>query len=129
MKKIKLILKNDMYPFKFYIFINYSDKNEIKQNIKYQKGYEIHKETIEEQINLSNLVTSTAITFYHETILGIILPYTKNTIDRFDSLNHELYHLVSKAGKAIGLVQSEDSEEFYAYLQGWLTKKIYTKLL
>lgn len=129
MNKIKLVLKNDMYPFKFYIFINYSDKNEIKKSIKYKKGFEVHKEFIESQINTANFATSTAVTFYHETILGIILPYTKNTIDRFDSLNHELYHLVSKAGKSIYLIQSEDSEEFYAYLQGWLTKKIYPKLL
>ena len=128
MNKIKLIIKNDMYPFKFYIFINYIDKDEIKKLVKYKKGYEAHKQTIEEQINGANLTTCTAITFYHETILGVILPPTKDKIERFDSLNHELFHLVSKAGKTIGLVQSEDSEEFYAYLQGWLTKKIYPKI-
>jgi len=39
MNKIKLIMKNDMYPFKFYIFINYIDKDEIKKLVKYKKGY------------------------------------------------------------------------------------------
>lgn len=129
MKKIKLILKNDIYPFKFYIFINNKDKLEIKNLIKYKKGFEVHKQTIEEQIDSINLNTTIAFVFYHEVILGLILPDFKVRAEDFDSLNHELYHLVCKAGEAIGIIQSKDSEEFYAYLQGWLTKKIYTKLL
>jgi hypothetical protein len=46
----------------------------------------------------------------------------------YDTLMHEQVHAISMAAEYIGINFSKDSEEFYAYLQGFLTKRIFLAL-
>ncbi len=46
----------------------------------------------------------------------------------YGTLQHEIFHAVYQILKSIGMSLSDDSEEAYAYLIGYLTEKIYEHL-
>jgi hypothetical protein len=43
----------------------------------------------------------------------------------YDTITHEVYHLTCAILNNAGLVQSSDSEEAYAYLNGYLNSKVF----
>lgn len=58
----------------------------------------------------------------------IVLPKLPDTIERLGTLNHEILHAVFFTLKKVGVVYSNESEESYTYLYGYLTEKIYRLL-
>jgi hypothetical protein len=54
----------------------------------------------------------------------IWLPEVPNSPEAVGSLAHETFHAVINAGKQLGFTPTDDSDEFYAYLQEWLVREI-----
>ena len=54
----------------------------------------------------------------------IWLPKIPETVKEIGKLSHEIFHAVFALTENIGSVLSSDSEEFCAYLTGYLTEKI-----
>lgn len=52
------------------------------------------------------------------------LPRLPKTPEDFGFLAHEVFHATTLTMDAVGARFSEDSEEVYAYLCGWLTQRI-----
>ena len=59
-----------------------------------------------------------------------IIRFTKwpETCQQYGTLAHEIFHAVDFIFKRIGITLSEDSDEAYAYMIGYLTEEIYKKL-
>lgn len=50
------------------------------------------------------------------------------TCNQYGTLAHEIFHAVDFIFRRIGITLSEDSDEAYAYMIGYLTEEIYKKL-
>ena len=50
------------------------------------------------------------------------------TCQQYGTLAHEIFHAVDFIFRRIGMTLSEDSDEAYAYMIGYLTEEIYKKL-
>lgn len=57
----------------------------------------------------------------------VIMPTPPSRADDFGTLIHELSHAVNYIMKQVGVKPSEDSEEAYTYLLGYLTKEVFQK--
>jgi len=59
----------------------------------------------------------------------IWLPHIPCSYGDFDSLAHEIFHAANNTLESRGFKLSTDSHEAWAYLTGYMTGKIYEKLL
>lgn len=69
-------------------------------------------------------------TCYSATYNGIFIwiPQLPTTAEGIGSLVHEIFHAMFAVTLNIGAVPSQDSEEFCAYMMGFLTQKIIEKM-
>ena len=58
----------------------------------------------------------------------IWLPKNPETPKEYGTLSHEVLHAVIALSRIVGLTLSEDSEEAFTYLQGYITEQILKKI-
>lgn len=57
----------------------------------------------------------------------VMMPSVPSKAEDYGILVHELSHAVNYIMKQVGIKPSEDSEEAYTYLLGYLTKEVFQK--
>jgi hypothetical protein len=115
----------EMYPFTVYFSAGESDKA-IQRRFKKEdlNEYEI------DLLNFKPGVNGRAVLYPGVNLAVMRLKSFAPTEPGFYSaLHHELTHLVHFILNEIGMRLSDDSDEAYTYLTGYLTKKIYEKIL
>ena len=124
MRYIKIV--SEIYPVKFHVVLDFKTVAELKKSIKFpskETVTEIHK--LIDELDWNNAHGYTMI--YKGNIFLMVKEFT-GTAGCYDTLMHELIHTINMAADYIGISYSKDSEEWYAYLQGFLTKKIFEAL-
>ena len=124
MKHFKII--SEMYPIKFHVILDFKDISVLKKSIKFTKKEtitEVHK--LIDELDFDN---AHGYTFIHKGNIFLMVKEFTGTAGCYDTLMHELTHVINMAAEYIGISYSKDSEEFYAYLQGYLTKRIFLAL-
>ena len=60
--------------------------------------------------------------------VSVWLPQKPKTAKAYGSLSHEVLHCVDYIGDRIGINHNKETEEFFAYIQGYLVQQILEKL-
>lgn len=120
---VKFCLKTEMYPVKFMFWFGEFDAVAIGKYARRCGVMSRLKPEVVEEPPGSNAG------FVWDSDNGFILiskklPFTAND---FDTLFHELQHALLRSGRFLGFVESEDSEEYYTYMQGFLAGKLYRR--
>lgn len=126
MKKYIRIL-NPIYPFKIHVFLSYSIAEEINIHVKCKSKSDtkiIHDRI--KELDFNNVHGYCVDVLGH--IFIIVKSFKKNT-HSFDVLHHEITHAIFKSANYIGIDYSNESEEFYSYMHGFITNQIYKKIL
>lgn len=123
-KNINFLVPLQVYPFDIMVSIDQTDE----QLLKSVKKYGINSNDIEEIINLPKTVKGRTLIIYgtNQTFIRLI-KHPKKPTD-YNALHHEIFHAVDFILRKIGIKLSQDSDEAYAYLIGYVTEKIYEKL-
>lgn len=124
MKYIKIL--SEIYPVKFHVILDFKTATQLKKSIKFpnkETVTEVHK--LIDELDWNNAHGYTFI--YRGNIFLMVKEFT-GTNGCYDTLMHELIHAISMAADYIGITFSKDSEEWYAYMLGFLTKKIFQAL-
>lgn len=120
-KSLNFIVTNEVYPFDVMFSFGETDKQLKKKLSKFD-------------VKIGNL-------FQHELRLGLTSQFKDNgqvlvrlrhypkTPKHFGTLGHEISHATNYVMSYIGNKLSEDSEESYAYFTGFLTQKVFEKLI
>jgi len=106
--------------------LDFKDISILKKSIKFTKkeiATEVHK--IIDELDFDN---AHGYTFIHKGNIFLTVKEFTGTAGCYDTLMHEMIHVISMAAEYIGINFTKDSEEFYAYLQGYLTRKIFYEL-
>lgn len=112
----------DVFPLTLFVLVNLTNA----EAGKFLKKLNIAPEDIE-AMNLGTLEVGKSNIYDLST--GVIRINRKlHTPEFHDTMAHELVHIVSPFMNAIGMKLDQYSEEAYAYLTGFLTKKIYQQL-
>lgn len=124
-KSINLEIQLEMYPFTVLFSAGETD-DVVKKRL-------LEKEVNEDHIELLNFkpgVNGRAVLYPGINIAVMRLKsFSPKEPDFYAGLHHELTHLVHFILNEIGMRLSDDSDEAYTYLTGYLTKKIYEQLL
>lgn len=56
------------------------------------------------------------------------LPCIPKTPSDFSDLSHEIFHVVCRILRRVGIPLKENTEEAYCYLIGWITKQFWLEL-
>lgn len=102
----------DLFKFNFYVLRGVSPEIFKKQLIKY-----FH---VELDVDLKNTVGYSLITTYKKAQGIWVWTRTKAV----DNLSHEIEHAVFDAIDSIPMKHTEDTDEVFAYLTGYLMKRI-----
>lgn len=132
LKKYESSFRVEMYPCKYIFFFNYTDIHEVirllPKHIK--KKYKHCVSDLSKQISEYDFNSTDGQVFYSDGyILSIISNYNDSNPFQRGRLAHEIGHVVYVTAKHIGMKYCEESEEFFTYLQGHLTEKIYKKIM
>jgi hypothetical protein len=79
------------------------------------------------QIFSKELTKGRCIRFRSGHVLIRLRSYPVNPSDH-DALQHEIFHAVSLTLRNLGLLLSDDSEEAFAYLTGYVTRQVHKRL-
>lgn len=125
---MNFIIPLEIYPFDLMFSLGQSDEK--------------FKKSLSEHIQKEYMPTNDAFimsfedgcrgkTFHHITSKYTIirLPNKPKTRVEFGTLSHEIFHAVDMIFRTIGITLSEDSDEAYAYIIGYITEKFWEKLL
>lgn len=122
-KYIKIL--NPIYPFKFHLLIGFKTISELKRVIVYPSKK--HTSNVHELLDDLNMSAVDGYTLHYSGNIYIIIKSLKEYKD-YDTLHHEIVHAVNYAAEHIGIEPHKSSEEFYSYLTGFLTGRIYKEL-
>ena len=123
-------IKNKIYPFKFHIFLNYKNLDDIVRDIKLRLRKD--KKLLETELKECLPINLEGYAGFAYEYKGNIIIMTKDFEDRpvdWNTLTHEIGHAVFKAARYIGLTYSEGPEEFFTYHLGFIMQEIKTALL
>jgi hypothetical protein len=125
MKKY-LKISNEIYPFKFHVLLGFKTMEDIKKVLKLKtfKDTNALRKYLEE-IDWESSAGRT--TEYKGNIIVLIKDFKGNP-ECYDTLHHELIHAINMSAEYIGIEFHKSTEEYFAYLTGFLTKKIYKEL-
>ena len=118
-KHIKI--QSDIYPVKFHILLDFKDITTLKKCIKFPK-----KETVTEVhklIDELDLDAAHGYTLMHKGNIFVMVKEFFSSPECYDTLCHELIHAVNMSAEYLGITYSKESEEYYAYLYGFLMRK------
>ena len=128
--KKKLILDKyiqDIYPpYNLYV-IAYHTEEDITKRFIWDDGAEIDK------VDLDNYQGITYGLVYNKddkdktlsVLVGLNIDRIDNDIDAINTIAHEAFHAVFRIYNHCSIYLSEETNETYAFLQGWATKNIY----
>ena len=113
-------------PFYRDLLIAIGDEGELNKGLTKFLGKEKADEVTGK---LEILDTSRGKTYINtkDNIFFVWLPELPNDNERFGFLIHELFHATVAALNSIGAIPSDDSEEVYAYVLGYLTERMLTE--
>jgi hypothetical protein len=119
---IHFIVKYEVYPFDLLVSIN-EDWNKIEKILKSKLPTELHNE-ISENKNIAR----TTMFSGGATLIRMNLSI-EDHVYFLSTLQHEIFHAVNFLMDKIDISLSDNSDEAYAYMIGYITKKIYNKIL
>lgn len=123
-------INGGQYPIKFDVFLNYCNKDKELIYGKISKG--ISKSTyhiLQDIIEATDLEEKAGWHFAYSGHYIIVISYFNADVPHYYGiLQHELEHCIRASGRYLAFRQSEESEEYYCYLSGYLTEKIYERL-
>lgn len=120
---VKFVLRPRHYPVKFVFWLGEFNQAGLEQFARSKSV--LHKED--------------SLRGWDEGDLGLCWPLGTNAViwlketnihpRSVDSIMHECTHAVLRTGRELGFTPSEDAEEYFAYMQGWLAGELFKKLL
>lgn len=121
-----IVITNNIYPFKFHILLGFKTMDDFKKVLKLKT----RKATNEARKYLDDidLEGCEARTTEFKGNIFILVKNFKGSPGCYDTLQHEILHAVIMSAEFIGLELHKSTEEYYAYMVGFLTKKIYKEL-
>lgn len=130
MKKFSTYIDLDIFPSKIFVFLGY--KNKDKKEIYDKIGSK--DLTSANVLKLVKLVDDLDLDTNYGQVISIesahiiaLKDFNLKNVIHIATLSHELNHVVWATARYIGLNPSEDSEEFYTYVQDYLLKKVLTE--
>ena len=108
------------------MFLNYKTSKELKDLIKI-KNRHTHK-LITDKIDSLDMDNADGYSFEVGAYIFIIVKSFKNTPFSHNILQHEITHAVFLSGDYIGIEYNKANEEYYAYMSGFITQQIHSKL-
>jgi hypothetical protein len=112
-----------IYPGHVLVCVNESPE-EIRRILKKAK---VDLKTINDVIEYPREVPASAVMFDSGN-MGMFFRDVSQGIDFADYVAHEIFHIVSMKFRHIGMELNSGSEEAYAYMIGYMTKKFYENL-
>lgn len=119
MKSKNFIIPLVVYPFDIMFSFNETDEQLRKSFKKYKIEESNYFEHSRKPGRCSQFVTGQVV---------VRLQMMPKTSREYGCLQHEIYHAVNYIMSFIGNKYSEDSEESFAYLIGYITEQCYNKL-
>jgi hypothetical protein len=126
MSKYYIRIKPEMYPFKLHVLLNYATLDELKADISLKNKY--HTNNLHRIIDELDWDNAHGYTWGYKGHIFVVVKFFNKNLHSFDTLHHELVHAMSYCADYIGVVWTKESEEFYAYLNGYITRKIYMEI-
>ena len=121
-KKRFFLLKGIIYPYDTVVCLGVS-KEEILQYM--EKNY-IDSLTSEDKDALEMPLNTKGRTLRLKNNAYILwTKYFPVNVEHFETLNHEIFHTSDMMLRKAGLSLSDDSDEAWAYMIGWMTREIY----
>lgn len=117
-RKMTEIITIDIY--KKDVMVHFGDRDSLERELKQYNVTNLQE--IIGGITSASVGRSVAVTDSGPFLLW--MPRIPVTSEEFGTLSHEIFHTVCFIMKGIGAEFSDDSEEPYAYLVGYLTEKI-----
>lgn len=118
------------YPILFDVFLNYGNADKEAIYAKLAKG--ITRTTFKELRWLIDGTDLNVKSGWHFCYNGVyVIQMAHFNVDKayyYGAFQHELHHCVKAAGRHLAFPASEAAEEFYAYLTGYVTERVYAKL-
>ncbi len=126
MKKTKIELQIPIFGSYFVCFIGYDILSFVKARTisRLYKG----KRDIVELVETLNKAQGLTIRAMPENYYAVWISKECKGTRFHNTMAHELTHVVYGVLRDSGIELSKETGEVYAYLQGWLTEKVYDKL-
>lgn len=117
----------DLFPFHLIVFLNYNDKDKEEVYTFLHEKIQNTKRLLDiiKVIDVAELEADRGTTFSNGPAQLIIMKdFDIKNLENICVLSHELEHVVWSAARYMGVVPSEDSEEFYMNLKDGLMFKV-----
>jgi hypothetical protein len=118
------------YPIRFDVFLGYGNKDKPALFARLERGLSrsVFKE-LRWIIENTDLDIKSGWHFcYGGAYVIQMAHFNVNSAHYYGTFQHELHHCVRAAGRHLAFPQSEAAEEFYAYLTGYVTERVYAGL-
>lgn len=114
------------YPVELLVSINQTDDQAKKALIKFNEPEDL----VEKAIIKSDRVDKLAYVYKFKDAAMLLRVFHYNDFSATDrgTLAHEIFHVVDGLVEIIGAQLTEGAEEFWAYLIGWITTEIISKI-
>lgn len=130
-KKERVIpISVQIYGVNVFFVLNYSNMDKAFKDLSKNKLHKFDKkakEFYETEIGDRKFY---GITFFNEANIIIFIPKADRTnfLEFFDTLAHETNHAVNDILMTVNIPLSDDTHESFAYLQGFLTRKVFEQI-
>lgn len=106
------------------VMVHFGDIDELRESLKEY----LDKEDLYGVLQLAS-ECQCGMTIYNEaySYIVVMMRDMPKSPGEFGTLIHELSHAVNHVMKKVGVKPSEESEESYTYLLGYLTKEVFEK--
>jgi len=119
-------ISNEIYPFRFHILLGFRTIDEIKKVLKLKTARDTN--ALRKYLDEIDWDISDGRATEFKGNIFILVKEFKGSPRCYDTLHHEIVHAVVMSAEYIGLELHKSTEEYYAYMTGYLTKKIYKQL-
>lgn len=120
---MKFILYSDLYLCDIYVFFGKPDGGKLHSLLKPLEKYGYNRKEYED--NMAGKAGMVSYFGANVVLWAEEIPKTPKTLS---VLVHEIFHVAVAICRRAGMDFSDDSEEAYAYLAGWIARKIFQKL-
>lgn len=117
---MNFVIRPKIYPFPLQVFIEPSKKEVKKQLKRWGEGKKFRR-----KLHTNNC---DGLFIMNDSNVGFLVMKRKpKTAWDYSCIQHEILHYVIEVMRRVGMPLSEESEEAYTYLQGYITKKFFRK--